>query len=484
MENQLWNVVKFQSENFNQSAKLETFQALCDLAYLTLSPSDWEAISQNTESDNLLAVIKNAIYVFRCEYEELGLLPYRFSFYNPNDYKEYTTKLNNMELSLLQNILSLDGEFPLKNLPDFGIVNLHTRLIHYRLSLLGLLGDAEKIDDVFQEKTLISLENIRKYLEIEANDLELLNMIGDLMMLEKAWIKDKKEEELVQIDERKRTAKDIFLTRLYQLHLWVRGFYDGKIDGSFQEISKESTKDLIKTMEELPRKKTFRDLFQSKKALFLNTKTADIFSLIKFSLEPINEDEMEDRGLADTVDKDMTEAETQKCFEIILEETKANLKAGRKLYLGVKNLGTKMQAFLRELFNKKETIINNIFRGLFREIREGLVLLNHGFYCLFHRTIETQNADNQLSIYNRFGNEGDTFLLCSDSFTIDEIRMHREKMYYFVNSIQISLAFTGTVLGLILNLGTCNWFQFARTIAREYMKLRDKLRIQTFNNSI
>jgi len=147
----------------------EIEQPLIDLGYLN---------ETTIESSNLArpSNLANAIRHFRKDYIRAGLLP----DYAPNFAQLSSEDLDGLELHLIHQMTSLDGEFPILNLPTDGTVDLSSRILHYRLIILGVFTQAASTP--FGAVSQLALKTLSEWL-LPKSDTDLLMLMGDIPVL-------------------------------------------------------------------------------------------------------------------------------------------------------------------------------------------------------------------------------------------------------------------------------------------------------------
>ncbi|MEL6863864.1 MAG: hypothetical protein AAFP19_05570 [Bacteroidota bacterium] len=150
-------------QKLEKGRELESDQTLQSLGYL-------QAIHSNNRPK-----ILEAIQAFRRDYQMSQLLPH-FAPPSPN-----AGELEEMEIELLERLLSLDGEIKLSQLPTIGQTTLYSRLLHYRLQLLGLYHKA--INAPFTQDSLAGLQQLQQWIQGHPNLLGLANLCGHIPLL-------------------------------------------------------------------------------------------------------------------------------------------------------------------------------------------------------------------------------------------------------------------------------------------------------------
>lgn len=263
----------------------EIVQMLADLAYLSISAEDGKIV----ERDEL----RDAVRLFREESVHAKLIrPVNLSLPFPDDPQKNPPEiLTYREFSLLQLLVSLDGDFNIVSFDRISDTPLLCRVLQYRLYLMGLVDDRPNgCSNVEIWKALGRLNEWLKPL----NEAELLDFTGDIWKLVRrlragelvkqplAFFKDNQEKsysKYYRIDENNtaftdRVGNDIgrkssafrnlkklgkqkeifpeqlaedcsdsfcrFSVRVAQIIQWVSGHYSGAIDGRFGSFTFES----------------------------------------------------------------------------------------------------------------------------------------------------------------------------------------------------------------------------------------------------
>ena len=238
-------------DSIQDDLNIDMLQPLIDLGYLTLKQC-------KPENQHRKTFLEIAVKQFRKDYETYQSHTKRFTFepFDKEHYHYYSTNLNEVETDFIQKMVSFEGDFLVSELPVFGKTTLASRIIHYRLEMFGLYGEAshQGIDAPFSDDSLNKLHILKGFWEWDLIDnILILNWLGDLNVLikqiftelNKAKNRNKKEVYVLEdgtfdtthfgIDERD-TEEELlchyeFMTRLFQIYLWVNGLYHGAIDG-------------------------------------------------------------------------------------------------------------------------------------------------------------------------------------------------------------------------------------------------------------
>lgn len=269
---------------FDNGRYEEIVQMLSDLGYLSISAEEEKILDGGELKIGVVAFRKEAISSSLIRETNL-LLP--FPEIPENDHNGILTY---REFSLLQMLVSFDGDFSLKPLAEAKISGIYTRVIQYRLHLMGLLK--RHPDGVYRDEIDIAIAQFAQWLApVEAD--ELLDMTGNIGRLVSrlketqsfrnkiVYFKSSPEnyskfygigslntlflEQLGKdIDKRSPEYKQLmqiarhstiepqghevglndaysdFIIRLLQLSQWISGYYLGKIDGELGEVTFKS----------------------------------------------------------------------------------------------------------------------------------------------------------------------------------------------------------------------------------------------------
>lgn len=422
---------------------IDMLQPLIDLGYLAFD----EIQTDNPERETHL---ERAVRQFRKDYEAYRLLQQKFTFlpFDKEHYHSYAKQLNEIELDFLQSLVSFEGTFMLSSLPLFGTISLVTRVIHYRLSILGLYGKEtnQGMEAPFEKKSLQGLHDVKSFLNWEITDLDFVNETGHIEnLIEKIYhhIDEKHpNKKIIYIDENGHFQTHLiniqpesqvalyyeFLARIFQVRLWVDGLYNGAIDGVIKDddANNYSTK---KTIRELVRylkrdKKLRADAFIIEKGYdlkklkvkdfynkneLLNTYVLNVIDLLYIT--KAMKDDKPVIAVSDVLIDDDNQKLQHAFFEEegefktevkeALAERQKDFLAGRKrrLYYGIKQFGQTIRRVIRNIFraiSEKIKLGFNFIRRLavwvFREVKEGVKVFLHGMkFLVGKREIITSN---------------------------------------------------------------------------------------------
>ena len=152
----------------------EIQQPLIDLGYLSANKAE------STDAHSFQQTLLPAIQHFRADYFAAGLLKDKTQnlLYFP------TYQLDSVELNLLHLLTDLDGEMSIPTLPRFGQCNIWSRVIHYRLQILGLFSD--KVNKPFSHTSTETIRQISEWLHASSMDtLQVIHLCGNIPLLTK-----------------------------------------------------------------------------------------------------------------------------------------------------------------------------------------------------------------------------------------------------------------------------------------------------------
>ena len=300
------------------------------------------------------------------------------------------------ELALLTGLISLDGDLVLPFTPRPGEQNLVTRIIHYRLKILGLyeFNPGNPYDRRTEEALTTLVEILRPsplgrssglFDRLAGNEI---NVLGDVELLariyqdkfnirplffrgayleerpdyaayDELYVYDGKFEELDWFEKLHARARydlakrDIgergplagmvydfqneFGLRLVQIKLWMYGYYDGFLDGLFGEKSQVALRQALET-ENLDIDDALRTLDGGFEAINLSFLNQDLFSLYELSsgetLELTRVLERESTYLLQESEEDSYLLKIRRVFRDTWEDTK---RIFRGAYRGLKS---------------------------------------------------------------------------------------------------------------------------------------------------
>ncbi len=348
----------------------------------------------------------------------------------------------------INELMSFDGDKLDIDLPVEGQSGLYTRVLHYKLRVLGLYNGG--IADPVNQGTLAAIKEIKRLLPDEDAEKKLFDIIGDARMMSSLFLgrKDfipliihscgeivKAETDLKDIaiidgkflkehhewhyllrsdkdfyEHVKRTMRslvaparlmqqslNLFGIQLIQLRLWMHGFYDGNVDGWWGPLSYRA---LLKAFEfaKINRKDAMRSLgggywalnpYYLEEALFGVLERADI------SLEACQEGIInESIYLKDNHTEKKAGGITAVFSKIgkgILKCINDAIAVGKKIYSGVKTLVKSAASAIANGYNwmkgKLEELaapVVNFIRAFYFKARDGIKMAFEGMKRFVH----------------------------------------------------------------------------------------------------
>lgn len=436
--NELENIAKEINQVQSKGLDIDMLQPLIDLGYLA-----FEEIKQ--DGQERLIHIERAVRHFRKDYEAQGFLGKRFSFHSfeNESNRSYAIELNEVELKFLQSLVSFEGTLSLKQLPSIGTVSLLTRVIHYRLKILGLYGKEsfQGVEALFDTTSLKGIREITALLGWTISDLDFINSIGNIEdLIEQIYqhISDNKAfgNKMIYIDKDGVYQPQIydskpkqstllyfeFLARIFQIRLWVDGLYNGAIDGIIKYYDDKKDKNDFSTQNAIDEliyylnndKELRNDPFIVEKEYKLkelkatyfynkmdnkdNVYFLNVIDLLKITKTMSGGDSVSTASEL-LIDED-EEKLTKKIFkkdgwfkkdvlfnEDIQEQFKKREEdffngSKRRLYYGIRQFGRIAKRVLRniiKIINLGFNFLRRLAISVYREVKEGLKVFMHGF---------------------------------------------------------------------------------------------------------
>lgn len=284
----LEDILKKAEENYILSDGKSTgakAQMLSDLGYLST-----EVLS----SFSMVNIIEEAYQSFLADFLQSGLIS------NKELGDTVTIYQDQFGLKLLQAVTDIDEGLQIGRLPELGEYGLITRIIHYRLSLLGLYTGP--VDLCFNAYSYAGIEKAAAY--INKTKLITVNLLADMQGFTEAFLQEKgftnsivvfrsgiagKSDKLPEysgkfkrqlrrdlgdhksefeildkhlfffnddkVDEnflKSMAAEDInlFILRLIQIHQWMAGYYNGALDSEYSLKTIASLTEIIENYNE------------------------------------------------------------------------------------------------------------------------------------------------------------------------------------------------------------------------------------------
>ena len=368
-------------------------QMLIDLGYLE------KAFLMNAVSESQ---VHSAMIEFRKDLDgEIILSKADISAYE----KVYATGAN---AKLLEKMVDVDEGLQFDKLPAFGDQNLQTRILHYRLNLLGLydgrvaaawsalsytaLEKAAVFAGQLKQRTMNLLADLEAYtaavlkktgyknpllvFESDPHDkipeytgafkrhlkqnLEKHKNVFDALDDALFFRRDKKVN-MSYLSTLKHSETNRFLLRLIQVHQWMAGVYDGVLDGEYGAVTLESLLDVISHYNDEDREhvKTDKLLVRIAGNMYLFNA---VHFLISYSHENLSADRTFDtlQVLSESVSG--ANPDDQQLFEQNFQSEVALINSGEssipesrngflpRLFTGVKTFFKKLFRFAKKLF--------------------------------------------------------------------------------------------------------------------------------------
>ena len=487
--------------------------------------------------------VRRGLAQFRKEALAAGMLSGKELASDLGEAEDWEMHPGTKEMDLLHALVSLDGEAELGEMPESGDTGLRARMLQYQLDVYGLLKgevgqpfQAENFVEIERLRTWLGQDRPEDLLPLLA-DAELLcatllkslefplyspmvayfetsyrgfTWDGDRpghfrKQLEKsisplAYVEVQKcigfrrrllhrrllDAEAVLAMERAEINR--FVVRLVQVRQWMRGFYHGRLDSDFGPVTLQSLVEFAEVHEV--------DLDDMLVKAGHDKEGGDHWCLNFVELFRCME--MCDRsGKAETVNGLVGEFEDQmgemaggkknkvmmgvgNSFKAYGEETKSNIREGRRVYYGSRSLVRSLSAGIKNVIaffvkgaKRIAKIAQNLAKLLFRMLREGLRVLGRGLGFLFgKRTITTrQGAD--VAAVTKFDFDMDVHGFFRPGLGREALALHRESLQGVVNGLMFSMELTGTVLNIVVNVlkGPVGWVKLAMTLARKLAEL-------------
>lgn len=518
---------KSKEVNGLQSAVLDIdmLEPLIDLGYLTFD----EIKPENPEQ---FANLERAIRQFRKDCSDYRLLQHKFTFipFEQEHFHRYKRRLSEVEMTFLQSLVSFEDSLVFSKLPNIGTVSIFTRVLHYRLKMLGLYGKKaiQGIESPFDNAALDDLHSIIGFLKLEISDLEFVNQIGNIdSLIDLIYNKVSEGEvgkKMIYMDAEGRFLTNIigiqpersvalyyeFLARIFQIRIWVDGLYNGEIDGIIKNDDKNGYS-TIKAIEELVdylrkdkelreddfikekgynlKKLDVKDFYHQKEVLG-KPYVLNVIDLLKITKSMKGEESV--AAVSDILIDDGNRRLRKKLFEEdgqLKEDFRNELLAReqdflsgkrRRLYYGFKQFGRVIKRVVRSVIERIKLGFN-FFRRLavtvFREIKSGIKVFLHGMkFLVGKREIVTslksevgvQSNDLSRAIISKYDLDFDSIVFVSNQCDEEAKARHTEKCTIQMNSLKISLKVTAQVLrwALILSTGTISWTQLLLMASR------------------
>lgn len=324
------------------------------------------------------------------------------------------------EVKLLEICLDMDEGLQIEKLPAFGDQDLITRILHYRLNLLGLYTAPVKA--YFSAASYNGLSKASSF--TGKTPLSTANLLADIQQFTVVYLKNRAykhpvvimqlsdtsteglekytgafkravKRELTGYDEvfdelnkslfrRNDDKVDVadalellnaddnsFIIRLIQVHQWIAGFYQGSIDGDVGAVTLQSLQDVISSYNEsgesVDEKRTLVVLSDKEKLLAFNA----IFFLNKYKLEQQQSDKTISTLEAVNNSYQAASEEDQKQFETTFNEQWGKVANGEPLTESQpKGFFQRIFGGIRAFFKKAFRFARKIFSWILKGIKK------------------------------------------------------------------------------------------------------------------
>ena len=486
-------------QTLNRERLFAHFQPLADLGYLN-HPDISEKMPDSLK--------RNAISAFRNDYTVANLLTYRYNFENPDAYYQYAFMLNPAEEALLHKLVSINGEFLIPHNPEPGSVSLYSRILHYRLRLFGLwkATDNCSIDEPYSSKSMEAFSALASLCGVPHERwMEIVLCSGNLNALLDhffGYTEKNSSKKIVYVpihgvelddDARKMifSKSNQFLSRLYQLFLWAKGAYTGRIDGDLGKMTKGSLKEMLRLVNETSQEKKFvmANFFTREGALPYHM--WNVGDLMKLKQESERNNSLKSSTVVDDLITDDFPLEdiTASLMNVLGVDSKKNRQsyfgnhfdnfigeqAIKELYDKTKKNTFSVKGSRKRFFSRifrKSGVVRSFLRGLLQRIRNGISMFLHGLrFLMGHRTISTPDEQGHSAV-STFDGDFDVVLLADPGIDQHIIKKHGRKCNYMANSLQQSLKLCGSVIKAVYLLAVpVGWAQLALIIGRKVSQI-------------
>lgn len=467
-------------------------QLLADLGYLNT-----ELLIETSMEDK----IEQAYRSFYTDFLQSGLM----SIKKINDIA--TVYHEQVGFKLLEAATDIDEGFHIKKLPELGECGLISRIIHYRLSLLGLYtGPTERY---YNSYTYASLEKAAGY--IHKSKLETINLLADVQSFTEAFLLEngyknsivvfrsgitvksdslpdysgkfkrqlrrdlsdhKSEFEILdkslfffnddKVDKNYLASRvgeeiNLFILRLIQVHQWMAGYYNGALDSEYGIKTIDSMTEIIQNYNE-----DSGNIVKKEDVLVRATEDFCIFNCLYFLSQYKKENALKNQTIntLEILSECYSKAETkdQEAFEIKfqqgidLEKNRQDLvpekRNGvlRRVFFGIGVFFKKAFRFARKLFNWIVDGLSSFVKNVIR------MIYNYLKEAILHFIEGVKFLLGKLPVVTQ-GKEGKSmysnFDLDKDGYSIfgsanaTDVKNHTNMVMQKVHSMSFSLAMIG-----------------------------------------
>jgi hypothetical protein len=331
---------------------------------------------------------------------------------------------------LLERTIDIDDGFRFRKLPDFGDQNLQTRILHYRLNLLGLypgyialpwgafsysaLENASIFAGRTKLETMNLLADIEQYttafLKTSGYKNPLVVFVSDTMepipeytgAFKRQLRRDLRKHDTVfndlddqlffrrdhkvngdYLDKLRKAEINLFTLRLIQVHQWMAGAYDGLLDGDFGPVTVESLLEVINQYSGEERKDV-----KPEKVLVRITGKTFLFNAVHFLIRYSEEGLAHDRTLEtlQILSQHIHEApaSAQQDFEQSFQSEVEIIRTGEHLPPENRNgLFPRIFTGARTFFKKLFRVARRLFRWIVDQVKKGLHFIRNAIRMIY-----------------------------------------------------------------------------------------------------
>jgi hypothetical protein len=461
----------------------------------------------------------------------------------------------NERLSLLT---SLDGDLKFQTRLRIGDKTIYSRVLHFRLSVLQLY-DNDKGDAVSEESVIgayhamllcrkINHDEFGRYARQNIIEAKVFSDLGNMQILLHRFSSEYPEHGLGYYEfmgatpeasfpylfvHREKlissTDKDSFFDKLQDagfllrpvwsarkpapidLHndqvrfgrkliqnvLWMTGFYHGRLDGMWGEVTHQALLDFAALDGELRREDMVVYTGNNIWAFSFKAVSEKLLKYLQAAPAPIEEIEEQ---LSDRAEDEMrirAMVTDEQALSLKTGPEKENISFVRRFFEGIKRIGRRVYYSARSLIHTalnglkdiwkfiEDRVVGpaaNFFRHLFRQIRQGIRTFFDGVkrfvHFLLRKPVTTINNENTHLISSRYDLDSDCITFISDGSAAALIAEHNGLVMRLTNQLAVFLRVTGKIIGLIISLRPpFGWIRLALKIGAIVMEeVRRKLR--------
>lgn len=323
--------------------------------------------------------------------------------------------------------------------------------------------------------------------------------------------------DLINFDDRTRVENQVnsyikgklndFMSRMLQVKLWMMGLYQGKLDNYFGPLSINALIDYLMSLVEKPingKKELGKILYylgnnqcviniryllenhivplEKSNVLDKQYSVSQIFNYVledkmKISSFGINREAKLHRK-TNTLNSSLA-TELRKESQQIINKDKAADRRQYKAKKGVMKFFSKLFDFLKDTYRTIQRFIDKLIRLvkkaarlIYDEIREAFQHFKNGLHFLFGNRI----VNPTLSITTDYDSDFDGITIVHKQPTLDELKMHTQKIKSYSSAIYPTLNFVKKVVkwGLKAATGPIGWVQILVGIAKLFREMISK----------